>query len=152
MPHQFRPNPDHPAVDYLVRLHAELGGLIEKSRQEARRLADQMRAVEATIHLFDPNYDVRAIAARRRQSLNKWFKRGHMFREVISILKTAPEPVTTADLARAVIASQGEHNPDTKALKNMEGAVRSCLNNHAGKTVENVAQGIPAKWRLIPVC
>jgi hypothetical protein len=30
--------------------------------------------------MFDPAYDVRRIAVKRRQKRNPWFKRGHMFR------------------------------------------------------------------------
>jgi hypothetical protein len=35
MPHTFKANPDHPAADYLVRLHADLGGRILENRKEA---------------------------------------------------------------------------------------------------------------------
>ena len=39
MPHQFKLSPDHPAIGYLVRLHADLGGKIWENRKEAERLA-----------------------------------------------------------------------------------------------------------------
>jgi hypothetical protein len=39
---QFKARPKHPAVDYLVRLHADLGGRIEANRKEAAKLADDM--------------------------------------------------------------------------------------------------------------
>jgi hypothetical protein len=35
MPHSFNPHPDHPAVDYLVRLHADLGGRMQANKAEA---------------------------------------------------------------------------------------------------------------------
>jgi ABC-type uncharacterized transport system substrate-binding protein len=62
--------PDHPAVDYLVRLHADLGGQIQANKAEAIRLAEAMKHVEAVIKLFDPDYNVRAISVRRRQKTN----------------------------------------------------------------------------------
>jgi hypothetical protein len=34
-----------------------------------------MRHVEAVIRMFDPTYDVRRIAVKRRQKKNPWFKR-----------------------------------------------------------------------------
>ena len=58
MPHAFKANPDHPAVAYLVRLHADLGGRILENRKEAKRLAESMKHVEAVIRLFDLAYDV----------------------------------------------------------------------------------------------
>jgi hypothetical protein len=53
MSRAFKANPDHPAVDYLVRLHADLGGQIDANRQEAKRLTEAMGHVEAVIKLFD---------------------------------------------------------------------------------------------------
>jgi hypothetical protein len=47
VPHTFKASPDHPAVDYLVRLHADLGGRILENRKEAKRLAESMKHVEA---------------------------------------------------------------------------------------------------------
>lgn len=67
MPHVFKAHADHPVVPYLVRLHADIGGQIQANKQEAVRLADAMKHVEAVIKLFDPDYSVRAISARRKQ-------------------------------------------------------------------------------------
>ena len=36
MPHAFKASADHPAVGYLVRLHADLGGQIQDNRREAK--------------------------------------------------------------------------------------------------------------------
>ena len=58
MPHAFKATPDHPAVDYLVRLHADLGGQIQANKAEAARLAEAMKYVEAVIQLFNPDFNV----------------------------------------------------------------------------------------------
>ena len=75
MPHAFKATPSHPAVAYLVRLHADIGGQILDAKKEAGRLAASMLAVEHVIKLFDPDFKTTAIAARRRQRTNPWFKR-----------------------------------------------------------------------------
>src|SRR5271167_858481 len=99
MPHAFKASPDHPAVDYLVRLHSDLGGRILDNRKEAKRLADSMRHVEAVIRLFDPAYNARRIAVRRRNRVNRWFKRGAMGRAILDVLKGATEPLATRAIA-----------------------------------------------------
>jgi hypothetical protein len=63
MLHAFDAHPKHPAVDYLVRLHADLGGRIQAAKAQAERLASDARHVVAVIRMFDPDYNVRAIAA-----------------------------------------------------------------------------------------
>lgn len=40
MPHKFETRPDHPAVAYLVRLHADIGGRIKDNKAEAERLGE----------------------------------------------------------------------------------------------------------------
>jgi hypothetical protein len=150
MPKAFNPNPNHGAIPILVRLHADLGGKIGEAKKEAARLADAMRAVETVIRLFDPAYDVRRIAVRRRQRLNPWFKRGTMFRAVLDALKTATAPLTVREIALAVLAGRGETEPATKVIRDLEGGIRACLSNHKGKTVERVGEGMPARWMMSP--
>jgi hypothetical protein len=149
MPHAFKPSPDHPAVAYLVRLHADLGGKIWENKKEAERLAESMRCVEAVIRLFDPAYDVRRITARRRYKGNVWFKRGTIMRHVLETLRTAHKPLTAREIAVALLVERGARDDATpKALRNLTGAVQVSLVNHEGKTVARVGEGMPGRWRL----
>ena len=66
MPHAFKPHADHPAVDYLIRLHSDIGGKIPQNKKEAERLADDMKHVEAVIGMLRPDSNTKTIAARRR--------------------------------------------------------------------------------------
>jgi hypothetical protein len=98
MPHAFKANPDHPAVAYLVRLHADLGGRILENRKEAKRLAESMKHVEAVIRLFNPAYDTRRISVRRRYKGNPWFKRGTLLRHALDALRKAQGPLTAREI------------------------------------------------------
>jgi hypothetical protein len=149
MPRAFKVYPKHPAVTFLVHLHADLGGRIKANRQEGERLAADMKHVEAVIRMFDPDHDIRSISARRRNQRNRWFKRGTMFRAVLDVLKAAEGPLTTREIVLRLLASKGEANPDLKAIRDLEGGVRSCLSLKEGKTVQNVGVGIPARWTLV---
>jgi hypothetical protein len=149
MPRAFNPNPRHPAVGFLVQLHADLGGKIEKNREEAKRLAESMKHVEAVIRMFAPEYDVRRIAVKRRQQVSQHFKRGHLIRAIIDVLKAAPEPLTVREITRAVLAGQGIANPEDATVRVTDCNVRVCLKYKEGKIVERVGEGMPARWRLI---
>lgn len=148
MPHAFKATPDHPAVAYLVRLHADIGGQILENRKEAKRLADAMIHVEAVIRIFDPAYSVRAISARRRQRTNPWFKRGTLFREALGVLRTATAPMTVREITDAVLAVKGIAEADKRQRLGIEAGIRSALEGHAGKTVKRVGEGIPARWGI----
>ena len=149
MPHQFRARPDHPAVPYLVRLHADLGGRIQANKIEAEHLAADMKAVEAVIKIFNPEYNCRAISARRKRPANPWFKRGGIIRAALDVLRTAPEPMTVRELARALLKAKGVAEPAAKQLRDLEGGLRAGLEHNAGRTVDRVGEGMPRRWRLM---
>jgi hypothetical protein len=108
MSRAFDPKPDNIAVAQLGHLHADLGSKLLACQAQADRLASDMRHIEAVIRMFDPAYDVRRIAVKRRQSRNPWFKRGHMFRAAIDVLREAGEPLETREIAARLLAGQGD--------------------------------------------
>lgn len=57
-----------PALYALMRLHAELGGKIKDNAAEAAKLRASMRHVEAVLHLLEPGFNARTIAARRKRT------------------------------------------------------------------------------------
>jgi hypothetical protein len=104
-----------------VHLHADLGGKLLACQAQASRLASDMRHVEAVIRMFDPAYDVRRIAVKRRQKKNPWFKRGHMFRAAIDVLREAGGRLETRELAVRLLAGQGVAEPTLAQIWNMTG-------------------------------
>jgi hypothetical protein len=138
-----------PALYALERLHAEIGGKIKANRKEAVKLATDMKHVEAVIRLLEPTYDVRGIAARRKNLANPYFKRGTVFRTVQEILRGATDPMTTRQIVEALFRQRGIENPATAEIRAMVGTVHSSLRNHAGKTVKAMGEGMPTKWWLI---
>jgi hypothetical protein len=66
MPQTFKASPDHPAVDYLFRLHTDLGGRILENRKEAKcgrrsGLRRQLSGAKLTSGLaFDPKQTLRS--------------------------------------------------------------------------------------------
>ncbi len=149
MPHSFKANPDHPAVAYLVRLHADLGGKIWENRKEAERLAKAMKHVEAVIRLFDPAYNVRRISIRRRHRGNQWFKRGTLFRHALDVLREVREPLTTRQIAERMLAAKNVRNVASRNVSNLAAGVLASLRNNQGKTVARVGEGVPGRWKIV---
>ena len=137
-----------PAVFALARLHAELGGKIKANRSEVKKLATDMKHVEAVLKLLDPAFNVRGIAPRRRNNKNPWFKKGEVFRNVIDVLRRASAPMTAREITEALLRSRGVE-PETKHVRYLFGGVQASLRNHEGKTVERIGEGMPARWKII---
>lgn len=136
-----------PAVYALMNLHAELGGKINDNKREAAKLRADMKHVEAVLHLIEPGFNARSIAPRRRYNPNPLFKRGHVFRAVLDVLRAAPEPMSGDEIVLALFRSKGVAEPSRDDRRRLYGAVNSSLDNHEGKTVEAV-EGWPRRWRI----
>jgi hypothetical protein len=148
MPHAFKATPDHPAVAYLVRLHADIGGRLLENKKEAAKLAASMLAVEHVIKLFNPDFNARTISARRRQKTNPWFKRGTLFREALDVLRKATGPLTVAEITAGVLTAKGIRDATDQQRRGVEAGIRSCLETNAGKTVQRVGDGVPKRWQI----
>ena len=147
MPHAFKATPNHPAVDYLVRLHADLGGQILENRKEAKRLADAMMHVEAVIRLFDPDYQTGRIAARRRYKGNGIFKRGAILQNALDVLRKAQEPLTAREITERLLADRGT-TLAPKAMRSLIASVQTSLQNHDQRSVVRIGQGMPGRWSV----
>jgi hypothetical protein len=44
--------------------------------------------------MLDPDFNARAISAKRRNTGNPWFKRGTLYRSAIDVLRRAGKPMT----------------------------------------------------------
>jgi hypothetical protein len=148
MPHAFKPYPKHPAVAYLIRLHADIGGRVLENKRQAEQLAADAKAVEVVIRMFDPEFNARTVAARRRVTGNPWFRRGTLFRHALEILRTAAAPMTVKEIMAAIVTGAGIADMTDKQRLNLESGVRASLENNAGKTVERVGEGVPKRWKV----
>jgi hypothetical protein len=149
MPHAFKAHPKHPAVSFLIRLHADIGGRILENKRQAERLADDAKAVEAVIRMFDPEFNARTVAACRRVTGNPWFKRGTLFRAALDVLRTAVVPMTVREITAAMLEAKGIMDSTLKQRIGVEAAVRASLEDHAGRSVERVGEAVPKRWKLL---
>src|SRR5258705_410289 len=117
----------------LRRLHAEIGGKIIDSRKNTKRLREDKRHVAAVIRMFSPEYDVKAIAARRTYKANPWFKRGTLFRSALDIMRRTVEPLTVRQIADRMLAAKGVANPRIDQVRGMQSAILASLRNRKGK-------------------
>ena len=143
MPHAFKATPNHPAVAYLVRLHADIGGQILENKKEAARLAASMLAVEHVIKIFNPDYNVQGISVRRRVQGNPWFKRGTLFREALGVLRVAAGPMTIREITEAVLKAKGVI-ADKRQWMGIEAGIRASLGHFpsSGHSFTNVCNGL----------
>jgi uncharacterized membrane protein len=138
-----------PTLCALRRLHAEIGGKLIDSRKNTKRLREDKRHVAAVIRIFSPEYDVKAIAARRTYKANPWFKRGTLFRSALDVMRVANMPLTVRQIVDRMLAAKSIASPRIDQVRGLQSAVLASLRNRAGKgSIQTVGEGGPARWKL----
>jgi hypothetical protein len=133
------------ALCTLTQLHAELAGKIETNRKSGDKLRSQMVQVEAVMKMLDPDFNARAISAKRRNTGNPWFKRGTLYRSAVDVLRRAEKPMTAREISDALLAGKTP-TATRKQEEALQAALLAALRVRNGKTV--VGEGSPAHWRL----
>jgi hypothetical protein len=118
------------AMHTLTQLHAELAGKIETNRKSGDKLRSQMVQVEAVMKMLDPDFNARAISAKRRNTGNPWFKRGTLYRSAVDVLRRAASPMT----ADALLAGKTP-TATRKQEEALQAALLAALRVRNGKTV-----------------
>jgi hypothetical protein len=97
-----------------------------------------MKHVEAVIKLFDPDYSVRSISARRKQV-------GNPSRHALDALRAGAQPMTVRQMTDAVMAARKITDATPKQRALLEAALRSCLETNAkrGKLVMCANHAVP---------
>ena len=137
-----------PAVHALKRLHADLGGQIKENRREAKRLANNMKHIEAVLKMLQPGFNARSISAQRRYARRSPFKRGVGTRHIMDVLRAADGPLTSSQVAEAVLRKGGITKPSALDIRNARGSVHSTLRRYQGRTVDIIGEGFPVRWVL----
>jgi len=94
-------------VSGLVAKRGELAGQAEQCRRELHRLAGELGHLDATIRLFDPDYDLGGIRTRRRRCGQRWFGPGECQRLILEVLRDAGGPLSDQGVTTAVAAHKG---------------------------------------------
>lgn len=98
--------------------------------------------------MFDPEFNARGIAARRRVTGNPWFGRGTLFRSALDVLRAAKEPMAVREIVDALLAAKGVTDATAKQYRDLQAGLRASLEGHSGKTVERVGGGSPMRWQI----
>ena len=104
-------------ISALTAKRSELAGLVAHHRKEMSRLSEEIRMLDASIKLFEPDYRIRPVKPKRYQKKNEFFKHGEARRTILDVLRDADSPLSTNDITRAVMSSKGIDVSGEKALQ-----------------------------------
>lgn len=131
----------------LLKKRAELLGSIEQAEDRLAALKESLRALDASIFLFNPELDleVKARIPRPHQA-----KSGTVSRLVLAFIRDAPEPVTLAQITEFVMRKRGLAYADKRLRAMQAKRIGAQLRKYRqrGTLTAQGAIGKTMHWRL----
>jgi hypothetical protein len=135
-------------VSALMAKRSEVAGAIaDLERRAAQQRADLVH-VAAVLRLYAPDLQPDCIPSRAVRRRNGWFKLGELVRMVLDILRVAPAPMPTREIAAAVMTRRGLDPADTHTARLVGKLVNNTLARQAGDLVEKIVEHRSVMWRV----
>ena len=128
-------------VSALVEKRAELSGRIAAAERQLRTMYEALAHLDATLLLLDPTLRPERIRAKRPPTALPVIP--DLYRYVLDALRMAAEPLSSREVARAVMERLAV--PVT-ALEAVDKAVSAYLRRNEGRLGERVGDSRPARW------
>ena len=122
-----------------------MAGTLSANQQETKRLRLAIFQVEAVMKMLSPDLNLRLIALKRRNVGNPWIKRGTLARAVIVTLRRSAVPMTTREVADALLVGKKPEATRYQAMV-LQAAILAVLGKRSGGMV--VGNGPSGKWQL----
>lgn len=112
------------AIAALRERRAAIDGELRQCEQRLRHLREMLGHLEATLSLFDPDGNPKAIKAKRPYKRVKLFGSAKLNRLILDAIRRGDRPMTTLEIIAAVVA---DLNFGEDAAKGMKSRVRASL-------------------------
>jgi hypothetical protein len=133
----------------LVAKRAELAGEIDSAEATLSQLRADLLHIDAAIRILDPSYKTDAIRPKKKRKGADWFGNGELLRLILETLRKAGEPLTSKEVALAVMERKGFDTTDETTVRLVEKRVFAGLHRRQGKLVQRVEYGPRSVgWRV----
>src|SRR6202045_3064400 len=105
-------------ISALRRKRAEISGHVHDLEKRIARQRANLANLDATIKLFSPSTNPDAIPPKRAYRRTRYFAHNELSRLIQDALRTASRPLTSAQMAAAVMQAK-EMPPDDAAFKDI---------------------------------
>jgi len=132
---------DPPVISALAKKRAELAGDIENAQTKLHQMTLDLEHLDQALSLFDPSYEIASIRPRAFRPPPDWARRGQMTRLILGILRKAPIPLTSRDVALQLMVERALDIGDKKLLRLMTKRVGVALKTQRQKGGVRSEQG-----------
>lgn len=140
------------AVSGLAAKRSELTGEIAHYQALIKRLTADVAHLDAAIKILAPEFDLRTVRAKEYRKRSSIFSHGDALVQVLDVMREAGEPITSIQIAQALLMKHGEAEGDYNCAAKH---VNNALHRLRKKNLAELCGVIPGKgkgtnqWRLV---
>ncbi len=133
----------------LIRKRAEIAGQLEAAQMQVRQLVIDINSLDATIRLFDPDIDLKAIKPKPLPPRHTAFH-GQVARIVLDVLRETGTTLTTHDVTLRVMAARSLNAADPRLTWTVQKRVGASLRHLRvrGTVRSEIGSGRNLRWAL----
>ena len=125
---------------------SELIDLVGRLEQQLTDHRISLTHLDATLRLFDPDLLLPDTDLQQRDRVS-WFRPGECLRAIYDVLREAPQPLTTRDVAGRVIAAKSVTIADERTRALIQKTILASLSRAKG-TIERLEADGVVSWRV----
>jgi hypothetical protein len=126
---------------------SELAAMVMNLEQQLVQHRASLMHLDATMLLFDPELRPEEIRPRRRRTHSAWFRPGECLRLIYDVLRDAPQPVTTREIAERMMDAKGIAASEDRSRTLIQKTILGSLNG-AKETIERIETAGVVRWRV----
>jgi len=136
-------------ISALTKKRAEVLGEIKHYEKLLKKSKLNLQSIDQTIHIFDENYDLRTIRAKRVSS-ERYFKNGEAKTMILDVLRMATEPMNTTNVSKCIALEKGIDTDKDFDLERFSKVVLASLTRcESVGLVERVGKdGLSILWQI----
>ena len=135
-------------ISALRDKRTELAGVVKRLEQQLAQHRVNLAHVDATMLLFEPGIAADTLAANQQRARNDWFRQGECLRLIYDVLRGAPHPLPTREVAERVMTAKGIQDDGGRTRELIQKTVLGSLNRKP-ETIERVEAAGAVAWRVI---
>jgi hypothetical protein len=136
-----------PIIDALRNKRSELVGLMSRLEQQLAQHRGSLTHLDATMRLFDPDMLSQNTDPAQPHRRVSWFRPGECRRLIYDVLRDAPQPLATRELAERVMAAKGTPATDNRTRALIQKTVLASLSRARG-TIERTETAGVVSWQV----
>lgn len=118
-------------VSQLISKKEELSGELKFYKSKIQQLEEVIQSIDISIKVFDPDFDIKNIKAKRYTGNQHYFKHGESHVMILDTLRKAKEPMTTGDIAIELMRKKKLDYDDRALMDNVQKSLLNTLKKQA---------------------